>query len=336
MDEECFIETTPDCMEFGGGIQETKVLLKGDERTGMVCFSGGKDSTAMLLRMLELDDPINYPVNSIFFSDTTFEFPELYEYIKRVQQYLDVNYPERGLKIEMLKASKTWEDWFYGKITRGKKEGQVRGAPYTTSPCWWSREAKVIPLDREGVKYTYQYVGIAVDETKRQNKAHERMRFPLVEWGWTEQDCMEYLDYLGLGNPLYQNFNRLGCFHCIKQPTSSWYALWENYPELWKIAKHWDEENLKVADRPLSISGSLAEMEENFNAGLVPKDKRGLTCGTCNAVAFHADGTMKMEDFETDEMVEYETFYKPILQEEMQKAKDNIMWVPRSQRRKWV
>ena len=41
-----------------------------DDKIGVVAFSGGKDSTAMLLRMLELDDPINYPVNRIVFCDT--------------------------------------------------------------------------------------------------------------------------------------------------------------------------------------------------------------------------------------------------------------------------
>ena len=60
---------------------------------GMVCFSGGKDSAAMLLRMLELDDPINYPVNSICFADTTFEFQDLYDYIARMQASLDSHYP---------------------------------------------------------------------------------------------------------------------------------------------------------------------------------------------------------------------------------------------------
>jgi len=43
----------------------------------IVSFSGGKDSTAMLLRMLEL----KMPVDKIVFADTGFEFPELYDYI---------------------------------------------------------------------------------------------------------------------------------------------------------------------------------------------------------------------------------------------------------------
>ena len=39
----------------------------------VVSFSGGKDSTAMLLRMLEL----GMPVDEIIFCDTTVEFPQM-------------------------------------------------------------------------------------------------------------------------------------------------------------------------------------------------------------------------------------------------------------------
>ena len=50
----------------------------GADRIGVVCFSGGKDSTAMLLRMLEINDPAQYPIKRVIFADTEFEFPELY------------------------------------------------------------------------------------------------------------------------------------------------------------------------------------------------------------------------------------------------------------------
>lgn len=45
----------------------------------IVSFSGGKDSTAMLLRMLEE----NMPVDEILFYDTGKEFPDMYDHIKK-------------------------------------------------------------------------------------------------------------------------------------------------------------------------------------------------------------------------------------------------------------
>lgn len=47
-----------------------------------VCsFSGGKDSTAMLLRLLEE----GMPVDIILFCDTGLEFPQLYRHVDKVE-----------------------------------------------------------------------------------------------------------------------------------------------------------------------------------------------------------------------------------------------------------
>lgn len=50
----------------------------------IVSFSGGKDSTAMLLMMLEK----NMPIDEIIFCDTGKEFPQMYDYIDKVQKYM--------------------------------------------------------------------------------------------------------------------------------------------------------------------------------------------------------------------------------------------------------
>lgn len=48
----------------------------------VVSFSGGKDSTAMLLRMIELGEHID----EVICCDTTKEFPAMYRHIERVRQ----------------------------------------------------------------------------------------------------------------------------------------------------------------------------------------------------------------------------------------------------------
>lgn len=50
----------------------------------VVQFSGGKDSTAMLLMMLEK----NMPIDDIIFCDTGNEFPQVYEHIEKVNKYI--------------------------------------------------------------------------------------------------------------------------------------------------------------------------------------------------------------------------------------------------------
>ena len=257
----------------------------------MVSFSGGKDSTAMLLKMLELDDP-NYPVDRIVFADTGFGFPELYDYIKHVEKYIQEKYPERGLHIEHVFSKKSWNEWFFGKITRGRNEGKVRGAPLIVYPCYWAREAKLYPLQRATKECTIKYVGIAIDEKKRVSKTakEDGIRYPLIEWGWTEEDAFKYLDSIDMVNPLYVNFQRLGCFHCIKQPVRSWYVLWKKYPDLWAQAKHWDEESHKVSGHGMNQYNTLAELEQKFADGFVPEGRRPFECNSCDAVSvFHDD-----------------------------------------------
>lgn len=312
-------------------------MVDEDVPTGVVCFSGGKDSTAMLLRMLELDDPENYPVTRIVFADTTFEFPELYEYLDRVQAFLDVHYPDRGLVIEKVHSENTWDDWFYGVSTRGASKGKQRGAPLKAYPCWWSREAKITPIQRASVGHDFQFVGIAYDEQQRisPKAISEGVRYPLNEWKWTEADCMDYLDHHGIGLVLYNSFDRIGCFHCPKQHPSSWMEVWKQYPDLWEIAKHWDRESIRITDRPtgMCMEMTLEDMEERFKQGWRPKRTRpGAECGSCSAVALHADGTVRMEDFDTDDAIEHDDSYRGSKLEALQMAEERAKteWVPPS------
>jgi 3'-phosphoadenosine 5'-phosphosulfate sulfotransferase (PAPS reductase)/FAD synthetase len=277
---------------------------------GAVCFSGGKDSTAMLIRMLELGD---YPIDGIFFADTEKEFPELYAYIKQIETYIQERF-DSDLKIEFVHSKKTWDDWFYGEVSRGDNKGKVRGAPLRAYPCWWAREAKVIPLQRATKDFDRVFIGIAADESHRMttqtDKQSIKNEYPLVEWGWSEQDCFDYLDNLELMNDLYVNFNRLGCFHCIKQPATSWWSLWSGFPELWEEAKRWDEESVKVTTKdwggghglrsmePGKDGWLLSEMEQRFKDGWIPKGKTKFDCESCDAVRFVAQGQMTLADFE--------------------------------------
>lgn len=234
----------------------------------IVSFSGGKDSTAMLLRMIEL----NYKIDEIIFADTSFEFPELYDYIKKIEKYI-------GRKITILKPKKgLFEKWFYGKAVRGKHKDKVRGFPLVAFPCWWSRESKIRPLHKLQKDADVVYIGIAFDEQKRCSTTDDKLKYPLVEWGWTEQDCIDYLNKKGLFNPLYVNFNRLGCWFCQKQSEASLYVLYKNYPELWEKMKWWDQESKKVSGHYIKGNYPLTYIEEDFKNGKVPNKLPKYQC----------------------------------------------------------
>lgn len=80
----------------------------------IVSFSGGKDSTAMLLKMIEN----NMKIDEILFCDTVKEFPQMYEHIKKVEDYIK-------RPITKIKAEKSFDYYMFEHIkTKGKNKGQ--------------------------------------------------------------------------------------------------------------------------------------------------------------------------------------------------------------------
>jgi len=232
----------------------------------IVSFSGGKDSTAMLLRKIEL----GHKIDRIIFADTGFEFPELYNYIKKIEKHID-------RKIEFVYPKKSFETWMNGKSTRGKSKGQIRGFPLKLFPCYWSREAKVLPLQRAVNKEDKFFIGIAYDEQQRCSKKDGNFIYPLVDWKWTEQDCITYLNKKNLFNPLYVNFDRLGCYFCPKQNEKSLYVLWKNYKDLWIKTKEYEVRNIEIG-RGKFFSKYMDEYEKLFSSGYLPKKLPKYEC----------------------------------------------------------
>lgn len=67
------------------------------EQYHLISFSGGKDSTAMLLGMLECD----MKIDCILFCDTRLEFPAMYDHIAKVEKNI-------GRKITIVRAEHTY------------------------------------------------------------------------------------------------------------------------------------------------------------------------------------------------------------------------------------
>lgn len=204
--------------EVGNEVREVLVTKKRH----VVSCSYGKDSTAMLIGMLDR----GMQVDDVVFADPLFEFDELYQYKEKVESYT-------GIKATVLKPDiELYFNWLNGEITRGKSKGKIRGLPLTYYPCWWSREAKFKPLDKF-CKGHYRYIGVAYDEQRRIHEK-EGYIYPLNDWKWTEQFCLDYLRDRGLHNPLYDIFDRLGCWWCPKQSEKSLRALKRSYPDLFE------------------------------------------------------------------------------------------------------
>lgn len=228
----------------------------------IVSLSGGKDSTAMLLMMLER----GIPVDIIVFADVgeMAEFEEMYEYIARVEVYT-------GRTVTTVRSEKhTARSIFFGQFVKGKRVGQLRGFPPTVGKaCSYRRDLKVTPLKKACGSGNHVYIGIAADESHRSRckeytRGKNQYHFPLVEWGITEAQCMAYLRERGLYNSLYDHFDRIGCWWCPKQPIKPLRALWRFSPEKWAELMELE----RIHGKPFKHGYPASELNKRFEAEL--------------------------------------------------------------------
>lgn len=227
----------------------------------IVSYSGGKDSTAMLLKMIDnkmqIDDIIYCEVMAT--STLGGEYPEMYEYLEKVDNYL---LKTINKKITRIKTYINFEEQFYTKKKRGKHIGEIYGFPFTCG-SWCNDRLKVKALRKYekslGEEYM-SYIGIASDEPKRLARLKKNQRAPLAEWGMTELDCLEYTKAKGLYNPLYDKFDRLGCWFCVKQNLRDLKILRKDYQHLWNMLLKWQMDS-KTKFRP---NYTVQELEAKF------------------------------------------------------------------------
>lgn len=138
----------------------------------IVQFSGGKDSTAMLLMMLER----GMQVDDIIFCDTGKEFPQMYKHIEKVKQHIHSTYNK---DITVLKAKKSFDYYMFDHVkTRGKNKGSVGYGWANMGIRWCTTLMKKNVTKRylNGLSYI-SYIGIAYDEQKRHEKKENLMLY---------------------------------------------------------------------------------------------------------------------------------------------------------------
>lgn len=221
-----------------------------------VSFSGGKDSTAMLLHMIELGEHIDEVINV----DTGMEFPAMYDHIARVRRIVE----EHGIKYTALKNPLGFEHLMIDKTIVSKKYGEYKGFGWPTMQArWCTKHLKVKLLDKHVKELSeghelQQCIGLAADEYKRLdriNNTQEHHRHPLVEWGWSEADCLAYCKSLGYDwGGLYDLFNRASCWCCPLQSITELRKLWANYPDLWARLEDMERRLIEARGGPMVVN----------------------------------------------------------------------------------
>jgi len=224
----------------------------------IVSFSGGKDSTAMLLKMIENKINIDGIVFAKVMATPTIngEFEAMYEYISKVEDYIKRD-------ITVVKSDMSFDEQFYTKKLKGNHIGDIYGYPFTVG-AWCNSKLKMQPLNKHFAKCgdCCQFVGIAKDEPKRllrqANKKNHICYLDVI--GYTEKDCINYLQDKNLMNPLYKNHKRLGCWFCVKQSIADLRYLYNNHPVYWKMLQAWELDS-RI---PFSPNWTIAELTNRF------------------------------------------------------------------------
>lgn len=237
--------------------------------------SCGKDSLAMVLRLIEEHKPLD----EIIFYDTGMEFLAIYKNWLELQRYAKAC----GIKCTKLIPRCPFEYKMFKKPVNEGKPNEHFGYSWCGGRCRWGTTEKLISLDRYcEKKNAYCYVGIAADETKRLAKERKEYKiFPLNEWEMSEADCLnfcrqrnvrweEYSEQSSTGFvDLYDILDRVSCWCCGNK------NLWELRNIWFYLPKYWDElKRLQsLTDRPFNHKGTIFELEQLFRNGFRPKRK---------------------------------------------------------------
>ena len=252
-----------ECKRSGFPMRETIQNANG-KQFHAVSLSGGKDSTAMLLLMIERD----MPINMVLSADTGMEFPEMYEHLAKLDEHL---FRERGIHITTLRHPKGFEYLMFDEPKQKPRSLENRAKlgipPYGNGwpgirVRWCTGQLKTHLITKEvnrlkGELGAIHYVGIAADEAWRCKDE----RYPLVEWGITEAQALQACYDRGFDfGGLYEIYHRASCWCCPFQRIDELRKLRKHHPELW-------EKLLELDRRALAQfgTGPLGQFKQNWS-----------------------------------------------------------------------
>lgn len=222
----------------------------------ILSFSGGKDSTFLLLELIRR----KYPLDEVVFFDTGWEFPVMYEHIAKCKKICE----EHGIKFVTLHPERAF-DYLMFDIPR--KDGRRGWSWCGANGCRWGTGAKVEVLDKfsEQNAENITYIGIAADETERLKKERaEFKRFPLAEWGITEAECLQGCYDAGFDwGGMYEHLDRLSCKFCGCSNIKELRNIRKFYPDVWNELKEYQDRTFKPLKTNM-LYGSVYDLEKRF------------------------------------------------------------------------
>jgi len=220
--------------------------------------SFGKDSLAMLLKLLEK----GYPLDEVIFYDTGKEFQAIYNLRDRIKPLLE----SKGIVFTQLEPDMPFD---YRMFEHQTKSGKT-GYGWCGGSCRWGTTYKTAALDKHS-KDAHVYIGIAADETARLQKDYGGLKsFPLADWGMSEQDCLDYCyaggyDWNENGVELYTILDRVSCWCCRNKNLRELKGIYKHLPEYWQKLK---DIQTRLPSPMKGEGKSVFDLEARFEAEL--------------------------------------------------------------------
>lgn len=203
----------------------------------VVAFGGGTNSTAMLCGFRETD----VRPDLILFADTGGELPETYNHVMEMDTQCRIWW---GVGIETVR--KTYQGGFEGLESNCLRKKMLPGLAYGRKSC--SQKYKVEPQTRRMAKFMDEHlasecvtaIGYDAGEGHRKlDRDHmihaknrvQRFWYPLVEWGWRRQECVEAIQRHGITQP-----GKSACFFCPAMKRGEILRLKRTRPDLFARA----------------------------------------------------------------------------------------------------
>lgn len=217
----------------------------------VVALSGGKDSTALALRLAEIE-PRDY---TYLCTPTGDELPDMLAHWDRLECLL-------GKPLIRLGMGQTLHELI-----------QAQGMIPNHRARFCTRMLKIEPaiaymesLSLDSVLY----VGLRADEGERKGLFGEdiNIRFPMREWGWGLSHVWNYLTERGITIPV-----RTDCASCYHQRLGEWWNLWRDHPDRFERAAALERQfghTFRSKERdtwPAALDG----LRERFERGEIPR-----------------------------------------------------------------
>ena len=233
----------------------------------MASCSFGKDSLAMVLRLIEE----NKPLNEVVFYDTGMEFQAIYNVRDRLLPLL----AEKGIKYTELKPERPFMYDMLEKPIESKQKGKHNGYGWCGGVCRWGTTAKQKAMDEYAEqKNAMVYIGIAFDETSRLEKEIKPYKLhPLFDWQMKEKECLDYCYSMGWnwmenGIDLYSILDRVSCWCCCNKNKKELYNIYRYLPQYFERLKDLqskiDRPMKKFCNKKYGEYGNVLKMEKVF------------------------------------------------------------------------